>query len=47
MSFSCVAEFGELARQSLLRVAHGGVDKILFFAAPRGADGDAMSNAGA
>src|ERR1700733_8259785 len=39
--------FGKLARQSLLRVAQGGVDQILFFAATRRADGDAMSNASA
>ena len=37
--------FGELARQSLLRVAHGGVDQILLLAALRRADGDAMPDA--
>ena len=37
--------FRELARQSLLRVAQGGVDQILLFAATRRADGDAMANA--
>ena len=47
MQLLLAGALGELARQGLARVAHGGVDKVLLFAALRNADCDPMTGAGA